>query len=610
MANETVIVFIIIGITAVLMMSSRVRFDLVALLVVLALILSGVLTVNEALAGFGSPVLAMVAGLLVLGEMLSRTGVARKVGDWVLRRGGHSETRLLVMVMGGAALLGSVMSSTAVVALFIPIVMRIASETRLNASRMLIPLSYTALISGMLTLIATPPNIVVHEQLKSAGYQGFGFFSFSLLGLAVLAVCILYVLIVGRRLLGPKFYDQLSPQLSRSIEDIWLEYSPGNTCLAVRVEPESELVGVSVKDSRFSSYNTHIVGILQRRRGRRDRVVFPLASTELVAGAILVVVGRPIDVERLTSEKSLTLVPACRKDKNRWLWDISAAAIQVQPKSRLLDSPLRESELCSTYGVQVLGMRRNSKVMEGYEGNSLHPSDNLFVVGAWASIQQLSQNTDDFVLIEIPREHRDRVPSPERLRMSLLIIAGMVLLAVFNVVPLVAAVLMASIAAVVTRCLTVEDAYRSIHWGSLILVAGMLPLAHALDKTGGTGVEVDSLMSLMGEPGPYRLMTMVFFLTATIGLLLPNLASALLMSPVAIYAASVLNASPYPFAVAVVIAASSSFSTPVATPVVSLVVLPGRYQFVDFIKAGLPLLFLTYCVTMIIAPRLFPFFPA
>ena len=222
----------------------------------------------------------------------------------------------------------------------------------------------------------------------------------------------------------------------------------------------------------------------------------------------------------------------------------------------------------------------------------------------------MSQKPHDFVLMELPHEHVDRVPSSERMRTSLIIITAMVLLSVFNVVPLVAAVLMASIAAILTRCLTMEDAYRSIHWGSLVLIAGMLPLASALDKTGGTGVVVDGLMALMGDAGPYLLMTMVFFLTAAIGLLLPNIASALLVSPIAIHAATVLGASPYPFAVAVVIAASSSFSTPVATPVVSLVVEPGRYRFTDFVRVGLPLLVLAYLTTLAVAPLLFPFFPA
>ncbi len=185
----------------------------------------------------------------------------------------------------------------------------------------------------------------------------------------------------------------------------------------------------------------------------------------------------------------------------------------------------------------------------------------------------------------------------------------MVALTLFNVVPLIAAVMMAAMAAIFTRCLTMEEAYRSIHWSSLVLIAGMLPLADALQKTGGIELVSDVLMSLSQSGGPYMLMTLVFFLTASIGLVLSNTAAAVLVSPIAIYAATAIGASPYPFAVAVVIAASASFSTPVATPVVTLVVDPGRYVFTDFVKTGLPLLLLTYLTTLAVTPWLFPFYP-
>ena len=192
------------------------RFDIVALLVVSALMLSDTLSVGEALAGFGSSVVILVAALLVVGEMLDRTGVARAVGDWILSKGGSNETRLLVVIMLAAALLGSVMSSTAIVAVFIPIVLRVAAETNLNASRMLLPMSYAALISGMLTLIASPPNLVVSEELKVAGFSGFGFFSFTLVGIAVLAVGIVYILLIGRRLLPAEAHEAAGDKRERS----------------------------------------------------------------------------------------------------------------------------------------------------------------------------------------------------------------------------------------------------------------------------------------------------------------------------------------------------------------------------------------------------------
>jgi di/tricarboxylate transporter len=605
-ANEAVFVFGLIAVAAALMASGRVRFDIVALLVVLTLILSGILSIDEALAGFGSQVVAMVAGLLVVGEMLSRTGVARVVGDWVMKHGKQSETRLLILIMGCAALLGSVMSSTVVVALFIPVVLRIATETRLNASRMLIPLSYAALISGMLTLIATTPNIVVNQELKSAGYEGFGFFSFSPVGVGVLVVAICYVLLAGRHILGAQQGDAAEQKRKSSLEDLWESHSPGNTYQKLAVTEGSKLLGRTIAEAQLESrYKVRVIAI--ERDGKRN--VAPEANIELEVGTVLLVVGKPASIVRVRRDKQLQPIAPQKGEREYWRWDISGATILIHPESELLGKSLRECEFRTQYGVHVLGMRRNFQAVDDFEDVSLHSADSLFVVGRWKKIQQLSQKSRDFVVTEYPREHVDMVPSYRRMRIALLILAGMVGLAMFNIVPLVVAVMLASLAAIFTRCMTMEDAYRSIHWSSLVLLAGMLPLADALDKTGGTAMVVDALMAASGDAGPYFLMTLVFFLTASIGLVLSNTTAAVLVAPIAIHAAATIGVSPYPLAVAVVIAASSSFSTPVATPVVTLVVEPGRYKFVDFVKTGVPLLFLTYLATVAIAPLVFPFYP-
>ncbi|MYM64002.1 SLC13 family permease [Pseudomaricurvus sp. HS19] len=610
LTGDTVFVYALIVVAGALMASNRVRFDIVAILVVITLSLSGILTVNEAISGFGSPVVALVAGLLVLGEMLSRTGVARVVGDWVMKQGGSSETRLLALVMGCAALLGSVMSSTVVVALFIPVVLRISAQTRLNSKRMLIPLSYASLISGMLTLIATTPNIVVHEALKSAGFDGFNFFSFTPVGLAVLVVCILYILLVGRHILGDKISAATQKKDARSVEELWMDHSPGSTYRKLRMVPGSPLLDMTLADAQLESkYTVRVVGVLRETSRGKQRITSPASSFELSLGTSIIVVGKPHDIDRLQEDHQLVEVPHNWSDRQRWLWDISGATVLIHPDSQLLGKSLRECEFRSSYGVHVLGLRRNFKAVENFEDISLQPADSMFVVGAWSKIQQLTQKPHDFVVTEFPSEHADVVPSYDRMGTSLLILGAMVLLTMFNIVPLIPAVMLASLAAIFTRCLTMEEAYRSISWSSLVLLAGMLPLAQALDKTGGTQIIADALMNLSASSGPYMLMTLLFFLTASIGLVLSNTAAAVLVSPIAIYAATAAGLSPFPFAVAVLIAASSSFSTPVATPVVTLVVEPGRYVFTDFVKTGLPLLFLTYLTTLAVAPLLFPFQP-
>jgi len=610
MTNEAVFVVALIGVAAALMASNRVRYDMVALLVVLALMISGVLSVSESLAGFGSSVVIVVAGLLVVGEMLARTGVARAIGDWILKQGGNNETLLLILIMFGAGLLGSIMSSTAVVAIFIPIVLRISAEANLNSSRMLMPMSYAALISGMLTLIATTPNIVVHQELKEAGFDGFGFFGFTLLGLAILVVAVAYVLLIGRRILPGTIQNSGESNTGRSILELWEDFRTDEEYRRLQVASNSPLVGMNIAEAEIGSrYQVRLVGIEHGGSGDNP-ITAPDGSTVLRSDDVILAVGKPQDIERLLNEQSLRPLTISKRERQRWLWDIGGAAVLIHPESKLIGKSLIEAEFRSRYGVHVLGLRRTRKPVPNFRDTRLQSADSLFVVGPWSKISQLQSRAHDFVVLEMPTELAEMVPSYRRMPTALTILVAMVLLTVFDVVPLVAAVLMAALAAVFTRCLTMEDAYRSIHWSSIVLIAGMLPLADALYVTGGTQVIVDGLLSVAGDSGPYFMLSVLFFLTAALGLVLSNTASAVLVAPIAIYAAGALDVSPYPFAVAVLIAASAAFSTPVSTPVVTLIVDPGGYKFADFIKVGLPLVFLTYVVTLLVAPLIFPFYPS
>ncbi|MDX1335176.1 MAG: SLC13 family permease [Gammaproteobacteria bacterium] len=609
MAHEMEFVFALILIAGALMASNRVRFDIVALLVVLGLMLSGVLTPGQALAGFGSSVVILVAGLLVIGEMLARTGVALAVGDWILKKGGSNEIWLLILIMAGAGLLGAFMSSTAVVAIFIPIVLRIAQETGLSASRMLLPMSYAALISGMLTLIATAPNIVVHEELRTSGYEGFGFFGFTVVGAMVLVVAIVYFLLIGRRLLPVE--KQLSGlnKRARSLLELWEDFRAGGKYDNLRISSGSPLIGKSIAQTRLESrYQVRIIGIMRRSSGSEVRIPTPSPSTVLSEDDTLLVIGDLEDDQALMEEQKLTRVPGSKQNRQRWLWELGAASVLIHPESTLIGKSLRETEFRSKYNIHVLGFRRDKKPEPDFKDTKLRASDSLLVIGPWTQIQQLQTHTHDFVVLEQPREMAEIVPSYRRMPIALIILVTMVLLTIFDIVPLVAAVLMAALAAVFTRCITMQDAYRAIHWSSLVLVAGMLPLADALNSTGGTQFIVDNLLAVVGESGPYVMLTVIFFLTAGLGLVLSNTASAVLVAPIAIYAATAIGVSPYPFGIAVLIAASAAYSTPVSTPVVTLVVDPGNYKFMDFVKAGLPLLFLTYLVTLLVAPMIFPFY--
>ncbi|MHC5115172.1 MAG: SLC13 family permease [Planctomycetota bacterium] len=610
MSGELAFVFALIGVAIVLMASNKVRFDVVALIVVLALMLSGVLTPGESLAGFGSSVVILVAGLLIVGEMLDRTGVVRAVGDLILRHGGTNETRLLVFIMIAAALLSAVMSSTAVVAIFIPIVLRIASATKGNAARLLLPMSYAALISGMLTLIATTPNIVMHEELKAAGHEGFGFFTFAPVGLAVLAVAVVYIVLVGRVLLPAASEPGTDATPERSFNELWEDFRRDDRFDSLRLEAGSPLEGRTIAEVELSTrFGTRVIGILRPRRGGEDRIPAPSGTTRLRTRDVLLVVGDPAQLDELVAETGLRPVPMSDRDVQRWQWELGGVSVLIHPESRLIGKSLREICFRSTYGLHVLGARRSRETIADYADVKLQPADSLFVVGPWSRIDGLQSRHHDFVVTELPRERTDIVKAYRKLPISLVILVAMVVLTIFNVIPLVAAVLLAALAAVATRCLTMEEAYRSIHWSSIVLLAGMLPLAAALDKTGGTDLIVGWMISAFGEAGPYANLAVIFTITAVLSSFLSNTATAVLVAPIAIYMAGALDVSPMPFAVGVVMGASAAYATPVSSPVVTLVVEPGNYRFMHFVKLGVPLLVLTGIVTVLLTPIIFPFTP-
>ena len=607
MSADTIFVFATVAIAAVLFASNRIRLDIVAMLVVLALMLSRVLTAGEALSGFGDPVVLLVAGLLVVGEMLDRTGVAQSIGTWIIRAGRGSETRLLVLIMVAAAVLSSVMSSTAVVAIFIPIVFKVSSRTGINCSRLLLPMSYAAMISGMLTLIATTPNLVVSAELEGSGFQPLGFFSFFPIGLLVLIVAIIYILLVGRRMLAGG-EDESRPSGMRSLQDIWDDFEVNDSLQWMRVSDQSPLVGKTIRESEAESrFDVQIVGAdIPGRLGSLDWSSTSGPRDVLRPGRRLLVLGNPTDITRLQESQQLEAVTESERERNRILQEHGSAIALIHPDCLYIGKSLREVDFREKFGLHVIGIRRGKKLVYDYQDASLLAADTLLVAGTWKDIARLQEENHDFVLLEVPSEFEEARPAHRKAPIAVAILVAMVLLSMSGWVPVVTAVLMAAMAAIFSRCLTVEDAYRSISWSSLVLLAGMLPVADALDKTGGTAMMVEGVVSGVGSAGPYAMMTLLFFLTAGLSLFLSNTASAVLIAPVAIKAAEALEVSPYPFAIVVLIGASAAFASPVASPVVTLVVEPGRYRFIDFVKVGAPLMLLAYLVALLVTPLIFP----
>ncbi|WP_181893399.1 SLC13 family permease [Falsiruegeria mediterranea] len=513
MMGDAEFVFVLIAVAGGMMASNRVRYDLVALIVVIALIVSGVLTSDEALSGFGSPVVIMVVGLLIVGEMLERTGIAHTIGNLILGYGGRSETRLTILLILGAALLGSVMSSTAVVAIFIPVILRIAADTGLQQSRLLLPMSYAALISGMLTLIATPPNLVVSDSLQEAGYEALGFFSFFPIGLVVLMSTIIYFLAFGRKLLTGFAHDASEQTMGRaknrqSTLQFLDDYALLDQFHLVEVvsKPRADLEAI------FHDSEARVLARSRPSNQHSQSDAF-VPGMELLPGDQLLISGTRDELGKVSELSSFKYLGAVTEATGQWRESVGVADILVHPEAAILGKSVKEYAFRDTYGVDVIGVLRGGETLADPFGTSLKIGDCLLIAGPTEEIDAFFDRNHDFVLLRVPKEREERPLVPNKFLTSLLILAGMVALSVSGVVPVVVAVILAAVAAVLCRTISADRAYRSIHWSSIVLVAGMLPLADALQKTGGADMVVEALLEIAGDGPPQMMMAMLFAVT-------------------------------------------------------------------------------------------------
>jgi len=609
MTNDMLFSFGVVALAGVLLASGRVRLDIVALLVVLSLVLGGILSPTEAFAGFGDPVVIMVAGLLVISEMLTRTGVAQQIGNWLVRHGRAGEIRLLVLLTLVVAALGCFMSNTAVVAIFIPVVLSVATSTNLNASRLLMPLAFAAIVSGMITLIATTSNLVVSAALVRAGFEPLGLFSIAPIGLSVLVVFLIYMVVVGRHLLpGERFAPPKT--VVRSLRDLLTEFELPGTSVRLRVPVRSPLVGRSLAASALGHEFDVRVIIVERFGPLGSRTTAaPTAELEIREGDVLVVRASDSAIKNVQAAYRLRALPVTDADRARWMRETGIAKILVHPDSRLIGNTIRKIGLRPSYGVQVLGLRRKNATLDSFLDQEIRSGDAMLVVGPWSRIRQLQSELRDFVVLALPAEIEQVAPEWKRAPVALAIALGMIALSVLEIVPTAIAVTICALLAVLTRCLTMEQAYGAIRWSSLVLLAGMMSIAQALKKTGAFELLADELVRSVGDAGPHAMVAALFALTALLSMVLSGAVTAIILAPIAIRAATDLDVSPYPFAITVAIAASAGFVMPVSSSAVMLVMGPGNYRLRDFFRVGTPLLILTALITILLAPILFPFRP-
>lgn len=598
----------------ILFVSDRLRLDLVAILALLALMLTNLLTPAEALAGFSDPVVLIIAGLFIVGGGLVQTGVADILGRWLGRVAGESEVTLIAVVMLVAAFLSAFMSSTGTTAVLLPVVVSLARDAQVNPSKLLIPLAFASLLGGMLTLIGTPPNIVVNNQLVAGGLAPFNFFAFTPVGLIVLAIGIGFMVLAGRRLL-PARARYLPPTLPSpsdlpSVADLAQSYQLAGNLFRLRIRRSSPLLGRTLAEADLRRrYHVNVIEI----QPRPDKYSLPLpaspaqADTVLNAFDILHVQGTPEKIRQLAREQDFAITADERFSDQFISQELGMVEVLLTPRSRLIGHTLSEVRFRDKYGVNVLAiMHLGQPIQENLAEVTLRFGDTLLVEGTWDRIALLNEEQRDFIVVGQPREMAERERPAERAPVAVLIMLGMLGLMTFEVLPTVTAVLLAAAAMVLSRCLTMEDAYRTINWESVVLIAGMLPMATALEKTGGIHFITDNLTAGFGGLGPLAVMAGLFILTSAFSQFISNTATAVLVAPIAFQSAVSLGVQPHAFLMAVAVAASTSFATPVASPVNTLVLGPGSYRFGDYLKPGLALQLLLMAAALVVLPLLFP----
>lgn len=588
-------------------MANKLRMDIVALLVIAFFSLSGILTTKEVFAGLSDPNVVLIALLFVVGESLVRTGIAYQVSEWLMRVAGASEVRVLVLLMLSIAGLGSFMSSTGIVAIFIPVVLAICSGMGISPKRLMMPLSIAGLISGMMTLIATPPNLVAHSELVKAGFEGFNFFSFTPIGIAVLVLGIGYMLI-ARHWLDNGEALSTERKAGSSIAQFIDEYQLQGRAKMVLITADSTFVGKTINELNLrSEYGLNIVAIQRMKRFRRVSLSAYGNATLHEKDVLLLDVGVESDTFLALCEQ-FGLKPIELKGEyfSAHAKSIGMAEISILPESELLGKSVSELKFRSQFGLSVVGFKREGEVLrDNIIYTPLQVGDVLLVMGVWNQILSINSSRD-FFLLNAPEESKNAAPALSQAPHALFSVLTMVVLMITGIVPNVIAALIACLMLGKFRCIDMKSAYDSIHFPSLILIVGMMPFSIALQKTGGIDLVVGWLSTTMQGMDIHFVLVALFVFTAVISAFISNTATAILVMPIAIAIAQQLGYSPAPFVMIVAISASAAFMTPVSSPVNTMVLAPGGYKFMDFVKVGVPFTILVMLLSVFLVPILFP----
>ena len=616
---------IILALSAVFFVNGKLRSDLVALCALVLLIVFNILTPEEALSGFSNPIVIMMVGLFVVGGAIFKTGLAKMISSKILRLAGKSELKLFILIMMVTAFIGAFVSNTGTVALMLPIVVSMAASANISPGRFLMPLAFASSMGGMATLIGTPPNLVVDEVLSNAGFTDLSFFSFTPIGV----ICVLIGLVVLIPL--SKFFlvkkedgKDTKTTTGHSPKELAKKYQLSDNLYRIQIRPGSRIGGKKLQELNITqAYNLSILEIRRQSssQGRFLKTVDQSLAgphTELQENDILYVFGPFEKVNQFAKEQNLELtdthvseyVEGAEVEKLS-VREIGIAEVLLMPDSKLINKAVKDSGFRDKYSVNILGIQRKGEyILNDIKDIKMHAGDILLIQGTWDSIARMSQKQSQWVVLGQPLEEASKVTLDYKAPVAAVIMVFMIAAMVFDFIPIppVAAVIIAGILMVLTGCFrNVEEAYKTINWESVVLIAAMLPMSLALEKTGASNLISEKLVSGLGDYGPLVLMAGIYFTTSLLTMFISNTATAVLVAPIALQSAIAINVSPYPFLLAVTVGASMCFASPFSTPPNALVMSAGKYTFMDYVKVGLPLQIVMGIVMVFILPLLFPF---
>ncbi len=603
LTQQGILAIAILSIAVLLFVTEKLRADIVALWVLLGLALSNVLTADEAIGGFSHTAVVTVIGMFIVGEGLFQTGIAQVIGRYVMLVAGHSEMRLTITIMLAAAGVATVMNNVGATAVLLPVVTSLARHNNIRPSKLLIPLSFGALQGGLLTLISRPSNIIVSDALSEYVGQSFGMFEFMPIGLVLLGTGVLYMVLVGRRLLPERAVEDKLAAMMAAQRKALEQYHLGERMFEVRVLPDSPLVGLTIEQSRLgSTLGLNVVGII---RGEKN-IPSPAPQERIEAQDLLLVQGKPPQVVRLRWTRGVEVEREVAELELEEILspDLALSEAVVTSNSRFIGHTLRDLDFRRKYGLTVLAIWRDGRPYRTTVSNiPLQFGDTLLLQGPRANIHTLSREPDLLVLGDETETGETRTQRAPLAVLILLLTIGLIGL---NLVPIAIGALLAGVLMIVSGCLTVDDAYLAVEWKAVFLMVGMLPLGTALQKTGVANFVAEQLVNMMGGIGPQGLLAGIFIFNLVASQVMSSVAAAALIAPIAVGTAQTVGADPRAFLMAVAVGGTFAFITPISHQANVLVMGPGGYRFTDYARVGIPLAVLLSVVSILLLPIFWP----